>query len=148
MAETQAATVGYMGQFHLHNGTALYKLRKVTGFDIPTPGTREEEEVTDLESPGWRREYVSTFYEDSEFTVSLNTRLLSDTDVLVADALSDGDVRAFKAVIPENGVPVAQVTGTCKCTGYERGRVEPDSPIEATVTFRVVTIDAVAAYSA
>jgi predicted secreted protein len=147
MAETQSPTVGYFGEFHLHNGTVLYELVSVKSFDIPTTGAREQVEVTDLKSPGWRREHVSTFYEDSDFNVVLNTRVLSDTDVLLADALADGDIRAFKAVIPENGVPTARIEGTCRVIGYDRGTVEKDVVITATVTLRVVTISAAAAGS-
>lgn len=148
MAETQEATLGYLGQFHLHNGTSLYKLVQVKEFDIPGDGSREQVETTHLESPGWRRDYTSGFYEDSDFEVLLNSRPMSDTDVLLADALADGDVRAFKAVIPELGVLDSQVTGTCRCTGYTRGRVTADGVLEATATFRVVGAVAIAAYSA
>lgn len=147
MAETQDATVGYMGEFHLYNGVALYELREVTSFQIPTTGAREQVESTHLKSPNWRREYLSTFYEDLDFDVGLNSRMLSDTDALLADALSDGDVRAFKAVIPENGDPVAQIEGTCRCIGYDRGQVTPGDVIAATATFRIVTVDAVEAYA-
>lgn len=147
MAETQDATLGYGGEFHLHNGSLLYELVEVKEFDIPSPGAREQVETTHLKSPDWRRTYASSFYEDSDFEVVLNTRILSDTDALLADALGDGDVRAFKAVIPENGDPVAQIEGTARCTGYVRGRVVADGVIEATATFRVVTIDAAEAYA-
>jgi hypothetical protein len=146
MAETAEATVGYMGEFHLHDGSTLYELVEVKSFAIPTTGAREQVETTHLKSPDWRREYVSTFYEDSDFDVVLNSRVLSDTDTLLADALADGDVRAFKAVIPENGVPTAQIEGTCRCVNYNRGEVAPGDVIEATATFRIVTIDAVEAY--
>jgi hypothetical protein len=142
MAETAEATLGYMGEMHLHNGTSLYELVQVKEFDIPGGGTREQIETTHLKSPGWRREYVNGFYEDSEFEVLLNSRILSDTDVLLADALADGDTRAFMVVIPENGVPAAQIEGTAKCIGYNRGRVTAGDVLEATATFRVVTIDA------
>lgn len=148
MAETQEATLGYMGEFHLStDDTAanLAELVEVKSFGIPTGGTREQVEATHLKSPGWRREYVSGFYEDTDFEVVLNARMLSDTDALLEDALSDGDIRAFLAVIPENGVPVAHISGTCKCVGYDRGTVTPDEVMEATATFRVVTVDAAAA---
>lgn len=147
MAETQEATLGYMGEFHLHNGSELYELVEVKSFGVPTGGTREQIEKTHLKSPGWRREYLSGFYEDSDFTVTLNARLMSDTDVLLDDALTDADTRAFKAVIPEDGTPVAQITGTCKCIGYDRGEVS-EGLMESTATFRVVTVDAIAAYVA
>ncbi len=64
MAETQKSSVGYMGAVLLHNGTLLYELKEVKGFGIPNLGEREQVETTHLKSPGWRREYVSTFYED------------------------------------------------------------------------------------
>lgn len=148
MAETQDATLGYGGELWLHNGTSLVELVQVKSFGIAGTGAREQVETTHLKSAGWRREYASSFYEDSEFEAGLNTRLLSDTDTLLADALSDGDIRAFKQVIPENGVPVAQIEGTCKCIAYERGEVTAEDVIEGTATFRVVTVDAVEAYVA
>lgn len=146
MAETQEATTGYAGEFHLHNGTVLYELQQVKEFDVPGSGAREQVETTHLKSPDNRREYTSSFYEDSDFEVLLNSRPLSDTDVLCEQALEVGDTRPFKAVLPENGVPTSQIEGTCRCTGYSRGRVTADGALEATVTFRVVTVDAIEAY--
>ena len=75
----------------------------------------------------------------------LNSRVRSDTDVLLDDALADGDVRAFKVVIPEDGIGVTKIEGTCKCIAYNRGRVSVDGVIEATASFRVVTLSAAAA---
>lgn len=145
MAETQEATLGYGGEFHLHNGTVLYECIQVKEFDIPSPGTRGRVETTHLKSAGWRKEYVSGFYEDAEFEVVLNSRIRSATDVLLADALADGDVRAFKAVIPEDGVAATKIEGTAKCVGYNRGRVSPEGVIEATATFLIVTLSEPAA---
>src|SRR3546814_4263730 len=124
MAETAEASLGYFGEFHLSSDATagnLYELVQVKEFDVPTGGTREQVEATHLKSPDWRREYLSSFYEDSDFEVLLNFRPLSDTDVMLEGALKAADVRAFKAVLPENGEPVAQIEGTCKCTGYSRG---------------------------
>lgn len=146
MAETQDASVGYGGEFWLHNGTALTELVQVTEFDVPERGTREQVEKTHLKSPDWTREYLSTFYEDSDIEVVLNYRPLSDTDVLVQDAIADADTRAFKAVIPENGIPVAQVEGTARCIGRTKPRVVGNDVMVTTATFRIVTVDAVEAY--
>lgn len=149
MAETAEASLGYFGEFHLSSDETagnLYELVQVKEFDVPTGGTREQVEATHLKSPDWRREYLSGFYEDSDFEVLLNFRPLSDTDVMLEGALKAADVRAFKAVLPENGEPVAQIEGTCKCTGYSRGRVTPDGVMEATATFRIVTVDDIEAY--
>lgn len=148
MPELQEATVGYMGEVWLYDGAALYELNQVKSFQIPGAGERDQVETTHLKSPGWRREYVSTFYADSDFEATLNSRPLSTTDTLLDAARSAGDVRAMKVVLPENGVPVAQITLTAKCINYERGEVTPDGVMEATATFRVVTIEAVGAYEA
>jgi len=148
MAETQEATVGYMGEVWLHDGTSLYELTQVKSFQIPGGGERDQVETTHLKSPNWRREYVSTFYADSDFEVVLNSRPLSTTDELLETARQDGDVRAMKVVLPEDGEPAAQIELTVKCINYDRGEVTPDGVIEATATFRVVTIDDIEAYVA
>lgn len=147
MAETALATLGYMGEFHLHNGSNLYELVEVKEFDVPGGGAREQVEKTHLKSPGWRREYLSSFYEDVDIEVLLNTRPMSDTDTLLEAARVAGDTRAFKAVLPENGAPETQIEGTCRCIGYSRGRVTADGVLEATATFRLVTVDAIEAYA-
>ena len=146
--ETQTPSLGYKDQFHLHNGTVLYKLRGVTGFDVPTGGSREQVEVTDLDAEDWRRAYISGFYEDVDFEVTLNARFLSDTDILLTDANGEGDARPFKAVLAQQGVLVAQVEGTCRCTGYVYDRVAVGEVKTATATFRAVSVDAVATYVA
>jgi len=148
MPETASPSLGYKDEFHLYNGTILYKLRGVKEFDVPNGGSREQVEVTDLDAADWRRQYVNGFYEDSDFEVVLNARPLSDTDVLLASARDVGDTRAFMAVLAADGVLVAQVTGTARCTGYTLGRVTVGSVKEATATFRVVTVDDIEAYEA
>lgn len=146
MAETQAATLGYGGEFHLHDGSVLYELVEVKEFDVPGPAPREQVETTHLKSPGWRREYTSGFHEDQDIEILLNSRPMSDTDVLLEEALDEGDNRAFKAVLAENGTPAAQIEGTCRVIGYSRGRVTPDGVLEATATVRIVTVDAIEAF--
>lgn len=146
MAETQEATVGYMGEVWLDNGTTLYELNQVKSFQIPGGGERDQVETTHLKSPGWRREYASTFYADSDFEVTLNSRPLSSTDSLLETAHAAGDIRDMLIVLPENGEPVAQIALTAKCTNYDRGEVTLDGVMEATATFRVITIGSIAAY--
>lgn len=138
--------IGYKDEFWLHNGTALTKLVGVKEFDTPVGGQREQVEVTDLDAPDYRRQYINGFYEDSDFEVLLNAEFLSATDTLLTEARDDGDVRAFKAVFAENGAPTAQVEGTAKCTGYSYGRIAVGDVKEATATFRVVSVDAIEAY--
>lgn len=146
MAETQEASVGYMGEVWLHNGTTLYELNQVKSFPIPGNEERETVDATHLKSPGWRREEIETFYVDEEFEVVLNSRPLSTTDTLLASAAAAKDTRAMLLVIPENGVPVAQVPLTVQVRSYVRGEVSIDGVMEATATFRIKTIDAIEAY--
>lgn len=148
MAETQEASVGYGGEFWLHDGSALVELVEVVEFDVPERGGREQVEKTHLKSPDWTREYLSTFYQDNDFEVVLNYRPLSDTDELVLAAIAADDVRAFKAVIPENGVPTSQVTGTARCTGRTKPRVVGNDVMQTTATFRIVTVADPVAYVA
>ena len=149
MAETQKATIGYNGEFWLSTtalSAGLVEMVEVQEFDIPSGGSREQVEKTHLKSPGYRREYLSSFFEDVDFEVVLNSRPLSTTDATIEAARVADTIRAFKVVIPEDGVKTTQVTGTCRCTGYNRGRVTKDGVLTATATFRVVTVDALAAY--
>lgn len=148
MAETQEASVGYMGAVWLHDGTALYDLREVKSFGIPNRGERDQVETTHLKTPNWRRTYVSTFYEDSDFQVMLNFRPMSTTDALLDDAQVDSDIRAMTIVIPEDGVPTTMIQLTARCTNYDRGEVSADGLMEATATFRIVTVGAIVAYVA
>jgi hypothetical protein len=148
MAEDVSPSIGYKDEFWLEDASALKKLIGVTGFDVPVGGTREQIEVTDLDADDWRRQYISGFYEDSDFTVTLNARPLSDTDVLLTEARDADDVRDFKAVLAVQGVLTAQVTGTARCIGYNYDRVEVGGVKTATATFRVVSITSLAAYEA
>ncbi len=148
MAETQSPSVGYKDEFHLYNGTTLYKLRGVKELDWPQAGQREQEEVTDLDAPDWTRQYVSTFKEDQDFEVLMNWRPQSTTDLLCKAAVDAGDIREFKTVVAIDGVPAAQVRGTCRAIGYAPGRISVGSVKEASLTYRVVAITAYEVYSA
>lgn len=139
MAETQESTLGDAGQFWLHDGSALYQLNQVKGFDVPEPGMREQVEDTHLQS-GDRRSYKDSFYEDEEFTVTLNCRIGSTTDTVIAAARAARTARPFKAVLPENGVLTTQMEGTVKVLRYNRGRIEAGVLLEATVTLQIVTL--------
>lgn len=145
MAETQDASVGYMGEVHLDG----YELQQVKSFGLP-PKERDRVEKTHLKSGNgnWTREYLMTFYQDREFQVVLNFRPLSDTNTKLDDAVADGETHTCKLVLPENGVPVAQIECTVKVTAKDDGEVTGDGVMESTSTFLVETIEAVEAYVA
>lgn len=130
-----AAKTGYGGEFHLHNGTALTELLEVVSFTLPN-GETETVEATHLKSPGRRREYIAGMIEDGELEVVLNYVPGSVTDTLILDALTEGDSRAFMAVLPRTTTDW-EITGTCIVTGYDRGSVEADGKMEATMTVRL-----------
>lgn len=147
MAETQLAGTGWNGEFWINDGTALYELRQVVSFTLPQDEV-DEVEITHLKSAGRRREYAEGMIDGGEFEVTLNYRPLSDTDTKIRSWQAAGGPRAFKAVVPERGVPTAQFTGTCILKGYDAGEVSPDDKMEATLTLRLSGAVTVAAYTA
>lgn len=141
-----AARTGWGGQFHLNSGTTLTKLAEVVSFSLPSQEV-EQVEASHLESPGRRREYITGMIEAGELEVTMNYVPGSTTDLLIRDALDDGDARAFKAVVP-NATLGRQFEGSCIVVGYDLGSVEADSKMEATMTVRItgaVTESAVSA---
>ncbi|HVJ69927.1 MAG TPA: phage tail tube protein [Sphingomicrobium sp.] len=139
MADTQLAGTGWGGEFWLDNDAVtpvLTELKQVKSFTLPQDEV-EQVEITHLKSPNRRREYAPGMIEGGEFEVTLNFRAGSDTDQLLADALTDGSTRNFKAVIPERGVAAWEIEGEAIVVGYDRGEVTPDDPMEATVTLKI-----------
>lgn len=131
-----AAKTGYGGEFHLANDTdILTELVEVVSFTLPN-GETETVEATHLKSPNRRREYIAGMIDDGELEVVLNYVPGSATDVLILDALQSGDSREYMAVIPRE-TSNWEITGTCVVTGYDRGSVEADGKMEATLTIRL-----------
>jgi len=152
MVDTQLAGIGWGGEFWLADtgvsgapGT-LTELVQVKSFTLPQDEV-EQVETSHLKSPGRRREYAPGMIESGEFEVVLNFRAGSDTDQLIAEALNAGDNRKFKAVIPERGVPVWDVEGDCIVVGYDRGDVNVDDAMEATLTCKVTGLPTEAAHT-
>jgi hypothetical protein len=139
MADDQLAGIGWGGEFWLGDEavpSVLTELTQVKSFTLPQDEA-ERVEISHLKSPGRRREYAPGMIEPGEFEVVLNYRAGSDTDQLIATALTDGISRPFKAVIPERGQPVRDWTGFATVSGYDRGEVNVDDAMEATVTLTI-----------
>lgn len=131
-----AAKTGYGGEFHLANASdVLTELVEVVSFTLPN-GEVETVEATHLKSPNRRREYISGMIDDGELEVVLNYVPGSATDVLILAALTDGEAREYMAVIPRETADW-EITGTCIVTGYDRGSVDADGKMEATMTVRL-----------
>lgn len=139
MADDQLAGIGWGGEFWLDNDAAtpvLTELVQVKSFTLPQDEV-EQVDISHLKSPNRRREYAPGMIEGGEFEVILNMRAGSDTDQLCQAALIAGDLRAYKAVIPERGIPVWDVEGETIVVGYDRGEVNTDDAMEATLTLKV-----------
>lgn len=139
MADDQLAGIGWGGEFHLStDDTAgnLTELVQVVGFTLPQDEV-DQVETTHLKSPNRRREFAPGLIDGGEFEITLNYRAGSDTDQMLADALTAGDERAFKAVIPERGTPTWDITGIAIVTGYDRGEVTAEDKMEAKVTLKI-----------
>lgn len=128
---------GWGGQAHLHNGTALTKLLGVTGVTFPEDSV-DEIEVTTLEAAGRRKEYISGLIDSGTFDVTMNYEPGSATDTLCRDALTDGDSRAWKIVVPDAaGVAERQFTGNGFVRSYRLNEMRPGEAMTATLTIRV-----------
>lgn len=149
MADDQTPSIGWGGQVWLHNGTALYKLRQVTSFNIPPIPEAEQVDVTHLESEDKIQEFIDGLLSGNgaEVQVSMNFRPGSDTDILLEAAYAARDVREAVFVVPLNGVPTRMYTVNVKVINYDPGTVEPGAKMEATATLQIKSVRAVAAYS-
>jgi hypothetical protein len=149
MAETQKPSTGYNGEVHLSSDATagnLEELVQVVSFSLPSD-TGERVETTHLKSPNRRRQYTSGMIDPGEIEITLNFRPGSDTDVAIEGALSDGDERYLRLVIPELGVPTWQYDLKGVILTYDKGTVEADGKMEATVTFAINTLVSSGAYS-
>ena len=145
--ELQLSGTGWNGEFWLNDGVSLYELKQVVGFSLPSDDV-DEIEITHLKSAGRRREYAEGLIDGGEFEITLNYRPLSDTDIKIRAWQAAGGPRAFKAVVPERGVPIVQFTGTVVLRGYDPGEVNAEDKMEASLTLRTTGAITVAAYTA
>lgn len=140
MAETQEASVGWGGEFHFNDGTALYEAVEVVSFTLPSPEF-EEVESTHLKSANRYREFIDSLVNGGEVQVVLNYRPGSDTDTKLLAWRDARAIRAIKFGIPETGDVVVEISTTGKCNMIDRGEVSADGKLEATVTIRVASAD-------
>lgn len=130
------ARIGYGAEFHLSSDDTalnLTKLAEITSVTLPNPQV-EDVEATHFESPNRRREYIAGLVEDGEGTFEMNYVADSATDKLLKAALTAGDARAYKIVVPDGATGWA-VSGTCIVKGYERS-VPIGDKMTATLTVR------------
>ncbi len=140
-------SIGWGGQFHLHNGTALQQLVDATAFDLPQDEV-DEHETTRLNAANRRKTFVAGMIDGGTFTVDLVYVPNSADDQLLLAAKAAGDTRAWKSVIPDDdGTPLRQFTGTGWVKKYAPNKVETGAPMTATLEIRVSGAVTEAAYS-
>lgn len=131
---TDAAT-GWGGSFHFDdNSGALTELVEVVSFTLPN-GQTEKLDATHLKSPNRRREKVSGMIDDGDLTVVINYVPGGATDLLLAQAHTEGDTRSYQANIPRSATTDWLFSGDAFVAGYDRGEVVADGIKRGTVTF-------------
>lgn len=129
-----AAKTGWGGSFSFtNNSAALTELVEVKGFTLPN-GTTEQLDATHLKSPNRRREKVAGMIDDGDLVVRLNYVPGSATDLLIMQAFTEGDTRAYEAAIPRATTDWI-VSGNAFISAVDRGEVNVDNIMEASVTF-------------
>lgn len=132
-----AAKTGWGGEFHFtNNSAALTELVEVVSFTLPN-GETETLDATHLKSPNRRREKISGFIDDGDLQVVINYVPGGVTDLLIRQALSEGDARPYMAVIPR-ATTDWEITGNAFVSGDDRGEIVGDGVMRRTVTFTLV----------
>jgi len=131
------ASIGYKSQFWLWNPTAgaLAKLAEVRRIQMPAENL-EQEEATHLESPGRRREYVDTFFEDTDYEVEMNRIPGSPTELLILSLIGSNEEYAARIVEFDGDVQVATHDFDVRNIRYTPSDIEPDQVKMATMTYK------------
>lgn len=128
-------SIGWGGEFHLHNGTALQQIVGATEVNFPED-TVDEHEITPLNAAGKRKQYIGGLIDGGTFDVTMNYVFGSADDLLCKDQLTN--TCAFKLVVPDStGAASGEIDGTVVVLGYKRAAMTPNSPMTATLTMRV-----------
>jgi predicted secreted protein len=128
------AMIGYLSEYAIHDGASPGEFDDIGEVFEITPGaeTADRVEVTHMQSPDRRREYISGLIDSGEATFQINWVPNNATDVILRDLFESGDVRSHRITFP-NGVTVTY-DGTI--LGYEKA-VPLDDRMTATITVAV-----------
>lgn len=136
------ARIGWGGKLLVatnNTEATLTQLSEVREVGFPQDET-DEHEVTHLQSPGRRKEFIQGLIDGGEFTATLNYVPGGATDVLLTDAKDTGTTRKVRIVIPDDsgtGAADWNFTFSAFVKRYAPENMEPNAPITATATFRV-----------
>jgi hypothetical protein len=140
------ATIAYKSQFWLEDTVnsptspaTLVKLSEVRRIQMPQSAAFERAEATHLESPGRRREFVDTFYEDADFEVEMNRIPGSTTENLILALKGETGVYAARIVEYDGDVHVATHDFDVQTIGYTLSDLEADAVKIATMTYKAAS---------
>ena len=127
VAPSQAKT-GFGSKFALAATAALLTAggagvdwAEVTALKPPSDSA-DTEEVTHMESPDGRREWIKTLIDSGEADIEVNLVAGSPTDLAMSVAMLSPDAFYYKMAIPAAARGKFWViTGLCLVTGYDRG---------------------------
>lgn len=130
------ARIGYLAEMHLSTDDSALNLTELAEIISVTPPNSQTEDVnaTHMKSPNRRMEYIAGLIDDGEGTFEMNYVPGSATDLLIQAAVTAGDARAYKIVVPD-GANGWEISGTCIVKGYERN-IPVDDRMTATMTVR------------
>lgn len=129
------AKTGWGGAFKFdNNSNVLTELVEVASFTLPN-GQTEQLDATHLKSPNRRREKIAGMIDDGDLQVVINYEPGGATDLLIAQAHTEGDIRSYEALIPRASGIDWSVSGDAFVSGYDRGEIVADGIMRGTVTF-------------
>ena len=141
------AEIAYKSQFWLEDirsgGTSpatLVKLMEVRRIQHPDAAGFEQAEATHLESPGRRREYVDTFYEDQDFEVEMNRIPGSDTEGVIKALVGQNGTYAARIVEYDGNVEVATHDFDVRNIRYSPSDLEAGVVKTATMTYKAASL--------
>lgn len=136
------ARIGWGGKLYLSSDNTeanLTELAEVRDVSFPQDEA-DEHEVTHLQSPGRRKEFIQGLIDGGEMTATLNYVPGGATDLLLTAAKDDGTTRKIRIVIPDDtgtGTADWNMVTSVFVKRYAPDTMEANAPITATAVFRV-----------
>lgn len=141
------AEIGYKSQFWIEDlrdspeqsPPLLFKLNEVRRIQNPDSAGFEQAEATHLESPGRRREFVDTFYEDTDFEVEMNRVPGSETELVIKALQGQNGTYAARIVEYDGDVHVATHDFDVRNIRYAPSDLEADQVKTAVMTYKAAS---------
>ncbi|MBB4001593.1 phage tail tube protein [Aurantimonas endophytica] len=101
------AMIGYLSTYAIHDGADPGVFTEIGEVTEITPGEESTDrvDVTHMQSPDRRREFISGLIDPGEASFTINWVPGSETDILLRELQASGDKRDHKITFP-NGVTV------------------------------------------